>query len=425
MAVQILRDRATNSLFKPGIGYILVLFVAVVIPYALLTISRDTELTRGVFINSAIANAFAIMLGIWIQRNIASLPGARAAIGAIPALLIGFSVVFLVILIGRIPYSRLSLIIAASISIITLYLFTLMAQKSIRLSIALIPGGRVSKLKALPEVEWTAATLHAPPGEYAALAVDLDHNHNDAWDARIADHAIAGTPVYHFKDLLESLTGRTELEHLSENSFGTLGPNMAFMAVKSVIDRVVAIAALIILAPLLLIVALIIKLDSRGPALFIQERIGYRGEPFNVIKFRTMRHKNGPVADTGIDEFITQDQDSRITAIGQFLRRSRIDELPQIINVALGQMSWIGPRPEAAALSQWYKDEIPFYRYRHIVKPGISGWAQVNQGHVADIHAVREKLQYDFYYIKNFSFWTDLFVIAKTIQTMVTGFGAK
>ena len=122
---------------------------------------------------------------------------------------------------------------------------------------------------------------------------------------------------------------------------------------------------------------------------------------------------------------ITTPGDARITRLGSFLRRSRLDELPQIWNILTGQMSWIGPRPEAEVLSIWYTGEIPFYRYRHVVKPGISGWAQVNQGHVALVDEVHEKLQYDFFYIKYFSPWLDLLILFKTLRTMASGFGAR
>ena len=122
---------------------------------------------------------------------------------------------------------------------------------------------------------------------------------------------------------------------------------------------------------------------------------------------------------------MTADNDERITKVGAFLRRTRIDELPQIFNILKWQMSWIGPRPEAQVLSVWYTSELPFYRYRHVVKPGISGWAQVNQGHVADVEEVHRKLQYDFYYIKYFSPWLDLLIVMKTIKTMLTGFGSR
>jgi lipopolysaccharide/colanic/teichoic acid biosynthesis glycosyltransferase len=122
---------------------------------------------------------------------------------------------------------------------------------------------------------------------------------------------------------------------------------------------------------------------------------------------------------------ITNEADERITRVGRFLRHTRIDELPQVFNILKMEMSWIGPRPEAEVLSVWYTSELPFYRYRHVVKPGISGWAQVNQGHVAAVEEVHRKLQYDFYYIKYFSPWLDILILMRTIKTMLTGFGSR
>ena len=111
--------------------------------------------------------------------------------------------------------------------------------------------------------------------------------------------------------------------------------------------------------------------------------------------------------------------------MGRFLRQYRLDELPQIINILRGDMSWIGPRPEAISLAEWYEREVPFYVYRHIVRPGITGWAQVHQGNVAAVDAARLKLEYDFFYIKHFSFWLDAVIVMKTLRTIVTGFGSR
>ena len=170
-------------------------------------------------------------------------------------------------------------------------------------------------------------------------------------------------------------------------------------------------------------VALAIKLESPGPVFFRQRRRGYRGGTFKVVKFRTMSYRAD--FEAGREEMMTRPSDVRITRVGRFLRRTRIDELPQIWNVLMGEMSWIGPRPEALSLSEWYESELPFYAYRHIVRPGISGWAQVNQGHVTDLESVHEKLHYDFYYIKNFSVWLDLLILGKTIATVLSGQGAR
>ena len=120
---------------------------------------------------------------------------------------------------------------------------------------------------------------------------------------------------------------------------------------------------------------------------------------------------------------LTVEDDERITRVGKFLRRTRLDEIPQVINILRGEMSFIGPRPEALPLSDWYEQELPFYSYRHIVRPGLTGWAQVNQGHVAELEEVSHKLQYDFYYIKNFSAWLDIVIVLRTIRIVLFGFG--
>jgi lipopolysaccharide/colanic/teichoic acid biosynthesis glycosyltransferase len=169
-------------------------------------------------------------------------------------------------------------------------------------------------------------------------------------------------------------------------------------------------------------IALAIRIDSAGPALFRQQRVGHAGRPIVVYKFRTMHCvEKGDDRDAAM----TRNDDDRVTRVGRLLRKLRIDELPQIINILKWQMSWIGPRPEAQVLSVWYTSEIPFYRYRHVVKPGISGWAQVNQGHVAEVDEVHRKLQFDFYYIKYFSPWLDVLIFFRTIKTILTGFGSR
>jgi lipopolysaccharide/colanic/teichoic acid biosynthesis glycosyltransferase len=190
----------------------------------------------------------------------------------------------------------------------------------------------------------------------------------------------------------------------------------------TLLDWLVAVAVLPFLMPVMLAAALAIRMEGGGPVFFRQSRVGHGGHTFNMVKFRTMLNDIGTLEDR--KAAMTGDQDPRITRVGGFLRRTRIDELPQI-NILRAEMSWIGPRPEAAILSHWYAGEIPFYRYRHVVKPGISGWAQVNQGHVAEVDEVHQKLQYDFYYIKYFSPWLDLLILFKTMKTMLSGFGAR
>jgi len=257
-----------------------------------------------------------------------------------------------------------------------------------------------------------------------AIVTDLRAEIPDEWERFLADRALDGTLVMHVKQMQESLTGLVAIEHLSENTLGSLIPGIIYAKVKRIADLVGTLMVLPVALPLLLLIALAIRLDSPGPPLFRQERMGYRGRIFIMFKFRSMRHQFGQADDVRIAA-MTQNDDHRVTRVGRFLSRYRLDELPQIINILRGEMSWIGPRPEAVPLSLWYEKELPFYRYRHIVRPGITGWAQVTQGHVAEVDDVLWKLHYDFYYIKNFSFWVDVLIVARTIRTILTGYGAR
>ena len=243
----------------------------------------------------------------------------------------------------------------------------------------------------------------------------------DEWEGFLADAAVEGRIVYQVKQLWESLTGKVEIERLSENSFGSLVPARGYFYLKGLIDFVFALVLLPVALPAMAIVAIAIRLDSKGPALFRQKRVGHAGKPIIVYKFRTMRSVD---IEDERRALMTSDDDDRVTRVGRVLRTLRLDELPQIFNILKWEMSWIGPRPEAELLSAWYTSEIPFYRYRHVVKPGISGWAQVNQGHVAAVEDVYLKLHYDFYYIKYFSPWLDVLIVFRTIKTMLTGWGA-
>jgi lipopolysaccharide/colanic/teichoic acid biosynthesis glycosyltransferase len=290
--------------------------------------------------------------------------------------------------------------------------------------IAVVPFGATDRLVQIEGVDWhllKRPQLHDTRACNAIVA-DFSAELPDEWEAFLADAALAGRIVYQVKQLSESLTGRVELAHLSENSFGSLLPARGYFHLKSLADFVFALLLLPIALPVMAGVAIAIRLDSPGPAFFRQNRIGHAGRSIIVYKFRTMRQVE---VEDERSAAMTKSDDDRITAVGKVLRKLRIDELPQIINILKWEMSWIGPRPEARVLSIWYTGEIPFYRYRHVVKPGISGWAQVNQGHVAEVNDVHEKLHYDFYYIKYFSPWLDLLIVFRTIKTMLTGWGAR
>jgi lipopolysaccharide/colanic/teichoic acid biosynthesis glycosyltransferase len=409
---------------SPAIQLGLAVLVGVVLPFA----AQIWSLPQGWHDPEARTTFWAALValvsGFWLHRSVSDLPGTRESSGILPSYFTSFALVLTAILLFRIDYSRAILVLSFGLTLIWFFLVYVVTQRKTRLVLGVVGGGRTDLFDAMPGVEAVPLALGDWPANLDAVTADFRHDHSDEWEARLADFTLAGIPVYHAKDLYESLTGRADLEHLSENTFGTLGPMATILSLKEGVDRLLAIPALIVLSPLFLVVGLAIKLDSKGSVFFRQRRMGYRGVEIDVLKFRTMRadERKEP---RGVESFITLENDRRITRVGRFLRRTRIDELPQVVNILKGEMSWIGPRPEASELSSWYEGEIPYYRYRHVVRPGITGWAQVNQGHVAGIHDIRTKLQYDFYYIRNFSLWLDLVIVMKTIKTVFTGFGHK
>ena len=186
-------------------------------------------------------------------------------------------------------------------------------------------------------------------------------------------------------------------------------------------DLFLASFMLVLLSPLILITALLIKIESRGPVIFSQERVGENGKRFQIRKFRSMvadaEKKTGPVW--------ASEDDNRITRVGRVIRKLRIDEIPQLWNVLKGEMSFVGPRPERAHFIQQLVKQIPYYTYRLSVKPGITGWAQVSYGYGATTDDAVEKLNYDLFYIKNISFLLDLLIIFRTVKTVLFGKGAR
>jgi lipopolysaccharide/colanic/teichoic acid biosynthesis glycosyltransferase len=376
-------------------------------------------------VTTLIAAPAAILIGLIGVRQISNVPGARETYYLAPVMAVSFSIVLAVMLLIRVDYNRYLFPTALVISIVWIFLTYALSERVRRSRFAVVPGGAAEALTRLPAAEWVLMTTPAlPSGRLDGVAVDLRGELDDQWERFIADCALSGVRVFHEAQLRESLSGRVEITHLSENPLGSINPNAGYIKLKQVLDWLMAAVALILLSPFALILALLIKLDSPGPVIFRQQRMGFRGVPFTMYKLRTMVDC-APNARAARDSAITLDGDQRITRLGRFLRRSRIDELPQLVNILRGEMSWIGPRPEAIALSRWYEGELPFYRYRHIVRPGITGWAQINLGHVSDIGDVHQKLHYDFYYIKNFSPWLDIVIVLRTVGTMISGFGAR
>lgn len=378
-------------------------------------------------INSMIGATLAAFAGLIFVRRVTAYPGARAFGFVLPSFAATYATVVTIFFAVRIDYGRLYFASSFFVALLVSYVINLVIEQYSTLRFYVVPFGDVEDLLHIDKVEWVIIdTPEVPSQKSATIVADLRYDFSPEWDRMLAEAAVAGHTVYHSKQLGESLTGRVSISHMSENSFGSLVPNLGYRKAKRVIDVIGAIVLIPLLVIPFVILSVLIMIDSPGGAFFKQKRMGFRGKEFAMIKFRTMRpHVATNSENDARHSAITQSDDARITRIGKILRRSRLDELPQVFNVLAGQMSFIGPRPEAIALSKWYEQELAFYLYRHIVRPGITGWAQVNQGHVADLDSVGQKLNYDFFYIKNFSSWLDVLIVFKTLRTIITGFGSK
>jgi exopolysaccharide biosynthesis polyprenyl glycosylphosphotransferase len=222
-------------------------------------------------------------------------------------------------------------------------------------------------------------------------------------------------------DTYERLTGKVPLDalrpdHVIFSKWFTGGrPQAAFSRALSVIG---AVLGLIVAAPVLVVLAIAIKLDSEGPVLFVQPRLGRRGRPFDLLKFRTMRLGAQP------SEWVCDNSD-RITRVGHWLRRFRLDELPQLVNVLRGEMELVGPRPHPVSNAQLFVDNIPYYPLRLLVRPGITGWAQVEYGYANNLAEETEKMYYDLYYIKHRSVGLDVRILVNTLKVVLRGQGVE
>ena len=396
------------------------LFGAVVLPALIRWPDSAFDFKAGSpLMNAMFGDAAALLCGYYILRKFANFPGLQIFSFILPVLSVTYGLMVAGLMLTRHDYSRVQ-IVASFIIAVAFYNYAfLVRRRTSRPWLAVVPRGNVDQLMELPRVDWSLwPSPDRLPDQHDGVVADLRAEMGEAWEGFLVRCALAGIPVFNIKQVYESLTGRVDIEHLSENTLGSLLLSSVYARLKCGLDILIAILFLPLFVLICAAAAVLIKIESPGPALFIQDRVGYRGRTFRIYKLRTMRvSAEGP--------HYTEGRDPRITHVGAILRKYRVDELPQILNILKGEMSWIGPRPESQPLSEWYQREIGFYSYRHIVRPGITGWAQVNQGNVARPEMVKFKLHYDFYYIKNFSPWLDLVIVVQTIRTVLTGFGSR
>ena len=225
--------------------------------------------------------------------------------------------------------------------------------------------------------------------------------------------------LYSVEAVAELVSGRKTLPHIDDDLWA-IDNDPGYDRIKRLLDVCVLFALAPFWLPIAVVIAAAVRYDSKGPALFTQERVGRNGKMFKLYKFRSMVHG---LQAPGVH--FAQAEDPRITRVGRVLRRTRLDELPQLWNVLRGEMSLIGPRPEQVPFVREFAATIPSYPYRHLVRPGLTGWAQVQQGYADSADSTRIKLSYDLYYVAHYSLALDLLIAAKTCKIVWTGFGAR
>ena len=355
--------------------------------------------------------ALAHLLAFLATERMARYPGQESWSLAGFNLLLFTLFLVAVLAMGRLYYSR-SYLLAATLLAFLLLLLYLRGLPPMRL--ALLPGGvadgllralgrELPPLRGLEGVEGVVADLHRLDPKALPL---------------LAEAAFRGLPILHAANVYEGYTGRVPLE-LAEGLFALAERDRGLYPL---FKRAWEVGLVLLLSPLALLVgflvALAVYLDLGRPVLFAQERVGLGGRVFRVYKFRTMRGEPREGAYAG------EEQD-RIAPLGRFLRRYRLDELPQLWNVLKGEMSLVGPRPEQRVLAEAYAREIPLYPLRHTVRPGLTGWAQVHQGYAEGKEETLVKLSYDLYYIKHLSFFLDLRILLRTVFVVLSGFRAR
>lgn len=273
-----------------------------------------------------------------------------------------------------------------------------------------LAGDVLKNLEENPDTEHEAIVIAAPS----------DRLDNNILGSLVAVH-FQELPVYTMHSFFEAYWQKMPPDLLNRtwplDSGFQLVQHSAFASLKRVFDIVIAALALTLLSPAMALVALLIKLEGKGPVIFSQTRVGQHGNLFTLFKFRTM------VVGSEFKGLYTTEGDPRVTKLGRWLRITRLDELPQLWNVLRGEMSLIGPRAEWIKCVEQYETVIPYYHFRHLVRPGITGWAQVNYSYGASVNDTLEKLMYDLYYIRHFSLALDATVILKTLHVMIFGKG--
>lgn len=368
---------------------------------------------RHLFLNG-LANALVLLLSIRLNDRY-----DRKLAAVLTRLLVVHGCLAFFILTARQPYSNQIMLMASASSAVLGVVAMSVRHRVTRPRAALVGPWHPLVDQIQISCDWVEDAVADLSG-YDLLLVENVTDLSSAWTTKLSRAMLIGTPVRLLAEFVEEHRGQVSVDHFDLDHLPAAGLT-SYRTRKRLMDIGLVCLAAPVALPLLAFGALAVLLTMGRPILFVQSRVGLGGIPFQMYKLRTM----SVPAVAGEARATEGPRDARITPAGRWLRRFRIDELPQLWNVLVGQMSVIGPRPEWTLLSERYVQSLPAYAYRHLVRPGITGWAQVKGGYAADLVETRAKVGHDLFYIKNLSFSLDIQILARTIWTLLSGSGAR
>ncbi len=325
------------------------------------------------------------------------------------------------VLIARQYYSRplLLMSIVVSVGVATVILHVVERMRPVRIGAVPTPF--------MPEVwSWVqaeASVIRSPDADvskYDTVLVDWEAVEDPAWRGLLSRATLSGCNVQHVAKFVEERSGRVSLEHFEPGHTASASSAIYSAFAKRPLELALVLVLLPVCLPVLVVAMIAIRACMGRGVLFAQTRVGQLGLPFTIYKLRTMMPAEhaGPASATQVG-------DPRVTKLGRILRRYRIDEIPQLWNVLVGEMSLIGPRPEQPQLCENYRKTIPGFDYRHLLKPGITGWAQITTGYAATVEETRNKISYDLYYVKHVSLLLDMWILVHSLRAVILGNSAR
>lgn len=403
--------RDLRSFLVPVLIALLLQSIAYLVFYTRSVPNWWTALTV-VTILSLVPIASALTLGAF-RRHEAPIIAATSIV----AIFFSFAITYLSAL--RIPISFAGFAAAFPFTVLVMAIGNIRFHQRLAARVALIAfEGQDLPMDLLQKAD--IAIISSPSADISAfdtVLIEPRKHHTPEWSALLSRCYLSGVDIMPWTRFVEIREGRVHVPAFDVATLAYTPSQFLYARLKRLLDVAAVLVTLPLTIPLAALTALYIFARDGGPVLFVQHRCGFGGRVFQVFKFRTMYKGTGGGA--------TGATDKRIIPGCNFIRRTRLDELPQIYNIFIGDMSLIGPRPEAVDLVRWYRREIPQWNYRTLVLPGITGWAQVNSGYTSNPDEARIKLAYDLYYIKHLSFDLDLQILFKTVKTVLFGTGAR